>query len=79
MLLYRNYWHGHQVSSLSMEEPSISAADGSVKLERRWLLSLLAFIKLLSNHVKNDNDDTSNLLITESSFSLTVYIAVSSA
>ena len=62
-----------------MEEPSIRAADGSVKLERRWLLSLLAFIKLLSNHVKNDNDDTSNLLITESSFSLTVYIAVSSA
>ena len=62
-----------------MEEPSIRAADGSVKLERRWLLSLLAFIKLLSNHVKNDNDDTSDLLITDSSFSLTVYIAVSSA
>ena len=33
----------------------------------------------LFNHVKSGSDDASNVLITDSLFSLTVYIVVSSA
>ena len=44
----------------SMEEPSISAVDGSLQLNRMWLLSPLAFIKLLLNNVKSGSDDASN-------------------
>ena len=61
-----------------MEEPSASAADGSLQRKRIWHLSLLAFIKLLLNHVKSGSDDASNVLVTGSLFSLTVYIIVSS-
>ena len=63
----------------SMEEPSISAVDGSLQLKRMWLLSLLAFIKLLLNHVKSDSVDASNVWITDPLFSSTVYIVVLSA
>ena len=56
-----------------MEEPSINTVDGSLQLKRMWLLSLLAFIKLLLNHVKSGSDDVSNVLITDS------YVVVSSA
>ena len=63
----------------SMEEPLISAADGSLQLKRMWLLSLLAFIKLLLNYVKSGSDDASNRLITDSLFHLTVYIVAPSA
>ena len=62
----------------SVEESSINAVDGSLQLKRRWLLSLAAFIKLLLNYVKSGTDDASNVLLTDS-FSLTVYIVVSSA
>ena len=58
----------------SMGEPSISAVDGSLQLKRSWLLSQLAFIKLLLNHVKSGSCDDSNVLTTNSLFSLTVYI-----
>ena len=56
-----------------MEESSIRAVDGSLQLKRMWLLPLL-----LLNHVKSDSDGASNVLITYSLFSLTVYIVVSS-
>ena len=59
-----------------MEEPSIGAADGSLQLKRMRLSSLLAFIKLLLNHVKSGSDDTSNVIATDSLFSLTVYTVV---
>ena len=59
-----------------MEEPSIGAADGSLQLKRMGLSSLLAFIKLLLNHVKSGSDDTSNVIATDSLFSLTVYTVV---
>ena len=58
-----------------MEEPSISVADGSLQLKRMLLSSQLAFIKLLLNHVKSGSD-VSNVLITDSLFSLAVYIVV---
>ena len=61
----------------SMEESSISAVDGSLQLKRIWLLSMLAFIKLLLNHGKSGSDDASNVLITDFLFSLTVYIVLS--
>ena len=61
----------------SMEEPSISAVDGSLQLKTMWLLSLLTLIKLLLNHVKSGSyDDASNLLITDCLFSLTMYLQV---
>ena len=82
MLFCRNYWHVIPGSISfefdSMEEPSISVADGSIQLKRMWLLSLLVFIKLLLNHVKSGSDDVSNVLKTGSLFSLTVYIVMSS-
>ena len=61
----------------SMEEPSISAVDGSLQLKRIWLLSMLAFINLLLNHGKSGSDDASNVLITDFLFSVTVYIVLS--
>ena len=45
-----------------MGEPSISAVDGLLQPKRMWLLSLLAFIKLLLNHVKISGDDAFNVL-----------------
>ena len=48
--------------------PSISFADGSLQLKRMWLSSLLAFIKLLLNHVKSGSDDVFNVLITDRLF-----------
>ena len=83
MLFCRDYWYviPGSISFVfySVEEPSISVADGSVQLKRMWLSSLLAFIKLLLNHVKSSSDDVSNVLKTDSLFSLTVYIVMSSA
>ena len=61
----------------SMEELSITVADCSVQL-KRWLLSLLAFIKLFLNYLKSSSDDVSNVLILDS-FSSTVYVILSSA
>ena len=61
----------------SMEEPSISAVDGSLQLKTMWLLSLLTLIKLLLNQVKSGSyDDASNLLITDCLFSLTMYLKI---
>ena len=42
-----------------MEEPLISTVDGSLQL-KRWLLQLVAFIKLISNKLKSSSDDVSN-------------------
>ena len=53
----------------SMEELSITVADCSVQL-KRWLLSLLAFIKLFLNYLKSSSDDVSNVLILDSFFLL---------
>ena len=63
----------------SAEEPSITAVDGSLHFKRRGLLSLLVFIKLFLNHITSSSDDVSNVLITDSFFSFTLYIVVSSA
>ena len=63
----------------SVEEPSITAVDGSLHFKRRGLLSLLVFIKLFLNHLRSSSDDVSNVLITDSFFSFTLYIVVSSA
>ena len=63
----------------SVEEPSITAVDGSLHFKRRGLLSLLVFIKLFLNHLTSSSDDVSNVLITDSFFSFTLYIVVSSA
>ena len=63
----------------SMEKPSINGVDIPLQLIRRWLLSLLAFIKLLENHSKSFCDDASNALITDTLVSFTVYKVVSSA
>ena len=57
---------------VSMEQPSVASVDGSLQLKRRWLLSLLAFIKLFLNHSKNFCDDVSNALKTDFLFSFTV-------
>ena len=57
----------------------IGAVDGSLQLKRRWLLSQLTFIKLLLNYLKSSSDNTSIVLITDSLFSLTVYVALWSA
>ena len=57
----------------SMEEPSITTVDGSLKLQRRWLLSLLTFIKFMLDHLKSSSDDVSNAFLTDSLFSFTVY------
>ena len=54
----------------SMEEPSITDVDGSQQLKRRWLMPLLAFIKLLLKHWKSSTDNVSNVLISDSFFLL---------
>ena len=66
----------------SMGEPSITSVDGSLQLRRRWILSLLAFLKVLKvilSHLKYFCDDVSNALITDSLSSVTIYRVVSSA
>ena len=62
---------------VSMEDLSITSVDRSLQLKRRWLLSLLAFIKLFLNHLKSFYDDVSNALRTDSLFSFAVYSVVS--
>ena len=64
---------------VSMEEPSAKSVDSSSQLQRMWVLSLLAFIKLLLNDLKGFCDVVSTALITVSLFSFTVCRAVSSA
>ena len=59
----------------SMEESSITSVDGSLQPRRRWILSLLAFSKVLKvvlSHLKYFYDDVSNALITGSLSSVTI-------